>query len=63
MLVGFVGNAIGGAISGKIVPKFGVWKTMIFCNFCSLIANGMRLAMSTPTLMIGRFIFGFMVAF
>ena len=63
VLLGTIGNAIGSYLSGIITPKFGIRKTIIFCNVLSLLFNLMRMILTTPTVMIGRFLFGISVAF
>ena len=63
ILLGTFGMAIGSFFSGKVAPMFGIRKTILFCNFMSLIFNCLRMVLTTPTVMIGRFFFGFFVAF
>ena len=63
VILGSLGQAIGSFFSGKVAPKVGIWKTILICNFLSLIFNCMRMILTTPTVMIGRFCFGFLVAF
>ena len=63
VLVGLLGNGIGSYLSGIITPKFGIRKTIIFCNVMSLLFNLLRMILTTPTVFIGRFLFGVSVAF
>lgn len=63
VLLGTLGQAIGSIMSGMIAPRFGIRKTIILANFLSLLCNCLRMILTTPTVLIGRFFFGFFVAF
>lgn len=63
VLLGTLGQAFGSFLSGKIAPKFGIRKTILVANFLSLLSNCLRMILTTPTVLIGRFLFGFFVAF
>ena len=40
------------------MPKFGVWKTILLANFSAIVINGIKQILTTPTILIGRVLFG-----
>jgi hypothetical protein len=61
-MLGLVGLSIGSLIGGKVVPKLGVWRTLLVCNFLNVGANGIKIILSTPAIFVGRILFGINVA-
>ena len=57
-MLGLVGLSIGSLLGGKIVPKLGIWRSLLIANFFNIVSNGIKLILSTPTIFIGRLLFG-----
>ena len=60
-MLGLVGLSIGSLLGGNAVPRLGVWRTLLVCNFLNMGANGIKLILSTPAIFIGRILFGIFV--
>ena len=60
-MLGLVGLSIGSLLGGKLVPKLGVWRTLLLCNFLNMGANAIKLILLTETIFIGRVFFGLFV--
>jgi hypothetical protein len=61
MILGLVGLSIGSLLGGKVVPRLGVWRTLLVCNFLNMGSNGIKLILATPAIFIGRILFGVFV--
>ena len=60
-MLGLVGLSIGSLLGGKVVPKLGVWRSILICNFLNMGSNGIKLILLTPAIFIGRILFGVFV--
>ena len=60
-MLGLVGLSIGSLLGGKIVPRLGIWKSILISNFLGMASNGIKLILTTPTIFIGRILFGLFV--
>ena len=57
-MLGLVGLSIGSLLGGKVVPRLGVWRSILICNFLNMGSNGIKLILATPAIFIGRILFG-----
>jgi hypothetical protein len=57
-MLGLVGLSVGSLLGGKIVPKLGIWRALLLANLLNIASNGIKLILTTPTIFLGRFLFG-----
>ena len=58
-MLGLVGLSIGSLLGGKVVPKLGIWRSLLLANLLNIASNGIKLILATPSIFLGRFLFGF----
>ena len=59
-LIGIVGLGTGALTGGRVCALFGFRKSLLASNIINLLANILKVSnLSIPTLIIGRFLFGF----
>jgi len=56
--LGTFGLGVGSAIGPKIVPVYGVRKVLLISNFFAIFGCVLKLIMTTPTIMAGKFLHG-----
>lgn len=52
---------IGGYLAGSLIPRFGSRRVLLFCNVIALFFNIMKIIENTAAIMVGRFMFGFVM--
>ena len=56
-----VGMGIGGSFAGSLIPRYGSRKVLLFCNTLAVVFNIIKIIETSAAIMIGRFMFGFLM--